>query len=75
MSVSSLSPPPPPPPSAAPSDTKPSDTNKPKSQDTQAQPVSDAFKSDKTGDEVAAAQQSSRPPLPPGQGTRVDILV
>lgn len=73
MSVSSLSPPPPP--SAAPSDTKPSDTNKPQSPDSQTQSVSEGFKSDKTGDEVAAAQQSSRPPLPPGQGTRVDILV
>jgi hypothetical protein len=30
----------------------------------------------KDGDEVAAAQQqSARAPLPPGQGTRVDILV
>jgi hypothetical protein len=30
---------------------------------------------DKDGDEVAAAQQqSARAPLPPGQGTRVDIL-
>jgi hypothetical protein len=24
---------------------------------------------------VAAAQKQDRPPLPPGQGTRVDILV
>jgi hypothetical protein len=30
---------------------------------------------DKDGDEVAAAQQqSARAPLPPGQGTRVDVL-
>jgi hypothetical protein len=28
----------------------------------------------KTGDEHAAAQKAERPPLPPGQGTRVDIL-
>lgn len=28
----------------------------------------------KDGDSVAADRQSSRPPLPPGQGTRVDIL-
>jgi hypothetical protein len=31
-------------------------------------------KANKTGDEHAAAQQAARPPLPPGQGTRVDIL-
>ena len=30
---------------------------------------------DKDGDEVAAAQQqSARAPLPPGQGTRVNVL-
>jgi hypothetical protein len=30
---------------------------------------------DKDGDEVAAAQQqSARAPLPPGQGTRIDVL-
>jgi hypothetical protein len=43
------------------------------SQHAQESKTTDA-KADKDGDEVAASQESSRPPLPPGQGTRVDIL-
>ena len=37
---------------------------------------SPALKANKDGDDVAAEQQqTARAPLPPGQGTRVDILV
>ncbi|WP_316159042.1 MULTISPECIES: hypothetical protein [unclassified Bradyrhizobium] len=69
-SVSSSSPPPSPPPVST-------ETTKPQTQDTQTRnrtQQSQAFKPDKTGDEAAAEKQASRPPLPPGQGTRVDIL-
>ncbi|MGJ4923932.1 hypothetical protein ACQR0Y_24970 [Bradyrhizobium oligotrophicum] len=69
-SVSSSSPPPSPPPVST-------ETTKPQTQDTQAQnqtQQSQAVNPAKTGDEAAAEKQASRPPLPPGQGTRVDIL-
>ncbi|HEU0149323.1 MAG TPA: hypothetical protein VFR21_20895 [Bradyrhizobium sp.] len=46
------------------------------SQRANEQQQSPGLKADKDGDEVAAAQQqTARAPLPPGQGTRVDILV
>ncbi|CAL78716.1 conserved hypothetical protein [Bradyrhizobium sp. ORS 278] len=49
------------------------ETTKPQTQQTQSQDTQ-SFKADKTGDENAAEKQASRPPLPPGQGTRVDII-
>lgn len=73
MSVSSVSSSPPPP-SPPPISTE---TTKPQTQDTQARnqtQQSQAVNPAKTGDEAAAEKQASRPPLPPGQGTRVDIL-
>ncbi|MGJ4947626.1 hypothetical protein [Bradyrhizobium sp. HKCCYLS20291] len=69
-SVSSSSPPPSPPPVST-------ETNRLQTQQTQSQnqtQQSQSFKPDKTGDEAAADKQASRPPLPPGQGTRVDII-
>ena len=69
MSVSNLSTTPPPPPAP------PADPSTSSSQQAAGQP-SPALKADKDGDEVAAEQQqSARAPLPPGQGTRVDMLV
>ncbi|GLH79677.1 hypothetical protein SSBR45G_45860 [Bradyrhizobium sp. SSBR45G] len=65
-SVSTSSPPPSPPPVST-------ETNKQQTQQTQ-QAEKPAFKPEKTGDEAAAEKQASRPPLPPGQGTRVDII-
>jgi hypothetical protein len=66
MSVSSLSTTPP---SAAPND--PSTSSSRQASDQQ----SPALNANRDGDEVAAEQQqSARAPLPPGQGTRVDIL-
>jgi hypothetical protein len=65
-SVSSSSPPPSPPPVST-------ETNKQQTQQTQ-QTETQPFKVEKTGDEAAAERQASRPPLPPGQGTRIDIL-
>jgi hypothetical protein len=44
------------------------------SQDT-SKPQPNEVKANQTGDEHAAAQQAERAPLPPGQGTRVDMLV
>jgi hypothetical protein len=70
MSVSSISnTPPSPPPSYTDSSVSSS------SRQASAQQTSGEFKPNKDGDEVAAALQASRPPLPPGQGARVDILV
>jgi len=43
-------------------------------QDT-SRPQPNEVKANKTGDEHAAAQQAERAPLPPGQGTRIDLLV
>lgn len=69
MSVSGLSTTPPPP-SAPPTD--PSTSSAPQAGGQQ----NPAMNVNKDGDEVAAEQQqSARAPLPPGQGTRVDILV
>ncbi len=69
MSVSSLSTTPPPP-SASPTDPSTSSTQQASDQQ------NPALNANKDGDEVAAEQQqSARAPLPPGQGTRVDILV
>ena len=70
MSVSTLSPP------ASPPQQQPSvaaDANKAQTQQTQATQTT-APRAEKTGDETEAEKQASRPPLPPGQGTRVDIL-
>jgi hypothetical protein len=66
MSVSSLSTAPPP---------QPADPSTSSSQQANGA-HGPALNFDKDGDEVAAEQQqSARAPLPPGQGTRVDILV
>ncbi|MGJ4893052.1 hypothetical protein [Bradyrhizobium sp. HKCCYLR20261] len=65
-SVSSSSAPPSPPPVSI-------ETNKPQTQQAQSQQTQ-SFKPDKTGDENAAENKAQRPPLPPGQGTRVDII-
>jgi hypothetical protein len=76
MSVSSLSSPtvpPQQPPQAPPQQPSVStDTNKPQTQETQTNQA--VFQTAKTGDDAAAEKQASRPPLPPGQGTRVDQL-
>jgi hypothetical protein len=71
MSVSSISTTPPaPPPSYA--DSPESSSPPP---DLQRLQRPENKPNDKDGDEVAAAQQqSARAPLPPGQGTRVDVL-
>jgi len=70
MSVSSLSSPsvPPQPPPQQPSVQ--TEANKQQAQATQTPDLS----AEKTGDDAAAEKQAARPPLPPGQGTRVDIL-
>ena len=75
MSVSSLSSPTVPPQQPLPPPQQPAvstDTNKPQTQETQTNQA--VFQTEKTGDDAAAEKQASRPPLPPGQGTRVDIL-
>jgi hypothetical protein len=69
MSVSSSTTTPPPSPTPSSADSPASSTQR---TDGREQP---AFKPNKDGDAVAAAQKSDRPPLPPGQGTRVDVLV
>ena len=67
MSVSSLSTTPPPAPPTDPSTSSSLQAND--------QP-NRALKAAQDGDDVAAEQQqSARGPLPPGQGTRIDILV
>jgi hypothetical protein len=73
MSVSSLSSPsvPPQPPPQQPAVQ--TEANKPQTQQTQTTQTAD-FQVNETGDDAAAEKQASRPPLPPGQGTRVDIL-
>jgi hypothetical protein len=68
MSVSSPSTTPPPPP--WPTDPSTSSSHQANDQQTPA------LKVNKDGDDVAAEQQqTARAPLPPGQGTRVDMLV
>ncbi|CCE11832.1 conserved hypothetical protein [Bradyrhizobium sp. STM 3843] len=71
MSVSTLSPPASPPQQQQPSVA--ADANKAQTQQAQATQTT-APRAEKTGDETEAEKQASRPPLPPGQGTRVDIL-
>jgi len=75
MSVSSLSSPsvpPQPPPQQPQQPSVQTEANKPQAQQTQTNQA--VFQTEKTGDDAAAEKQASRPPLPPGQGTRVDIL-
>jgi len=72
MSASSISTSPSPKPPAPPT---PATRSPPTSSSSEARkPQPNEVKSNKTGDETAAAQQAARPPLPPGQGTRVDVL-
>jgi hypothetical protein len=69
MSVSSVtaSPPPPPPPAKPPVDAKAEETNV---NAVQAQDDAEA----KTSATENSSQASPKAPLPPGQGTRVDII-
>jgi hypothetical protein len=62
--AASTSPPPTPPTAPSQASSSP-ETSKPQPNEVKA----------KTGDENAVAQKAARPPLPPGQGTRVDMLV
>lgn len=79
MSISSVSSSPSPP--SPPPSTPTQDASYYRTQDTSSQQKTyeasayDNNKSYKSGDEHAADQQAQRAPLPPGQGTRVDILV
>jgi hypothetical protein len=72
MSVSSISTTPASPP---PSYTDSSESSSSQPADLQRLQRPESKPNEKDGDEVAAAQQqSARAPLPPGQGTRVDVL-
>jgi hypothetical protein len=73
MSVSSLSSPSVPPQPPPQQTSVQAEANKPQTQQTQATQTPD-LSAEKTGDDAAAEKQAARPPLPPGQGTRVDIL-
>ncbi len=68
MSVSTLSPS-----SSPPQSSVSAEANKPQTQQTEGTQTPGS-RAEKTGDQNEAEKQASRPPLPPGQGTRVDIL-